>query len=182
MATVQTGGKMLIVITKDPTIVNYYQTGASNSGAWGNVYVLNAAHNQDQANLQLIGLLGQLQPNEPLCFAGHGDDKEVGGENVGTDTWTWNSENMASLLNTELGSKPRVVLFEVCSNDPGEVRKSQVEGFVTNVAHSFRSMQVSNRMSGVWIYGYHASIDARHTLPNPDTIGKDVQAQGSRIG
>ena len=172
---------MLIVITKDPSIVNYRQQGVGGEAAWGTLYVINAAHDQHNANQQLIGLLNNLQANEPLCIIGHGNDTEIGGEDVGNDNWTWTAQEIAFLLNTELGAQPGPILIEVCSDDPHDTDKFQVVGFGTEVQKEFASMQLSNRLTGATIYSYNTSILKKHTLPAPATIGKSVELQGSKL-
>lgn len=172
---------MLIVITKDPVIVNFRQQATAGEAAWGPIHVINAAHNQQQATAQLINLLHAVTANEPLAIVGHGSDTECGGSLQGADTWTWTAQDMANLLNTELQAKPGPILIEVCSDDPQETDKFEVIGFGTELQKEMGQMQLSNHLQGVTVYSYNTHIKKKHSLPDPTTIGKSMELQGSKL-
>jgi len=172
---------MLIVITKDPVIVNFRQQAGAGEAAWGPIHVINAAHDQQHATAQLIGLLRTVGNGEPLAIVGHGSDTECGGSLHGNDTWTWTAQELANLLNTELSAKPGPILLEVCSDDPEDTDKFEVVGFGTEVQKEFGQMQVSNHLKGVTVYSYNTHIKKKHTLPDPAKISKSAELQGSKL-
>ncbi|WP_155368067.1 hypothetical protein [Catellatospora vulcania] len=178
---------MLIVITKDPKIVDFISTTKSGAAAWGTVHLLNPAHGQDQAHAQLIGLLNTARSGDPLCIVGHGNDHEVGGKGNANDPWGWTAKDMALLLNTELNNRPSLILFEVCSDEAleeatkesNQVGKMPVEGFATNLQAAFRKTGVADRLNGLTVYSYNRHTATTHTLPHPDAVAKSRELQPS---
>jgi hypothetical protein len=170
---------MLIVITKDPYIVEFRPKQSAGEAEWGTIFILDPSKNQKQATAQLKSLLNNVAEGEPLAIVGHGNDTEAGGEGVDDDTWGWTAAEMAALLNTELRHRPGPILFEVCSDDPQEVSKPQVLGFATSLQLEISRLTVSKNVKGATVYSYNTHIDAHHTLPRPQAIHKSVELQPS---
>src|SRR5690349_518312 len=89
---------MLIVCTKDPTIVATALNPVSGSGQWAAVVVLNAAFTQAQATNAIAQNLALLGPAEPLCFSAHGNDTDIGDAGSGPNDWGWSRQQIATLL------------------------------------------------------------------------------------
>jgi hypothetical protein len=174
---------MLIVITKDPVIVEFRKKAHSGAPAWGPVHFIDAKHGQDAASKQLISLLGSVKADEPLCLVGHGNDEEVGGKGKDGDDWGWTAREMAQLLCTHLKFKPGPILFEVCSDEPEETEekheKMHVIGFGTVLHKEINTLGVPKLLRGATIYSYNSHILSEHTLPDPTKIHKSMEVQPS---
>ncbi|WP_027344957.1 hypothetical protein [Hamadaea tsunoensis] len=166
---------MLIIITKDRKIRQFYTSTRSNSGAWGQVIELNDTYDQERATNALKKALSRLGANEPLCLVGHGNDTEIGGSGKTRDPWGWSYADVAPML-AALPHRPTAVLIEACAEEEEDGTKiDPVFGFAQALAQQLNRHGQAGRMSGCTVYGYINETDSEHSLPNPATIGRSVE-------
>jgi len=162
---------MLIVCTKDPTIVQTAQNPASGSPTWGQLIVINVALNQAMATQSLIHALGQLGPNEALCFSAHGNDNEIGDAGGGVNDWGWTRADIATLLAHHAPMHyVGPILVHACAQN--------VSNFSAGLAVALQHLQSLN---GVWIYGYNRPVAAAAPFPDPARMGQNVELQGTHV-
>jgi hypothetical protein len=159
---------MLIVLTQDQDIINGVLSPNSNAQSWAPVNFLQEGGNPT-ASVALKALLKKLGANEDLCITGHGNDNEIGDENLsGMQSWTWSVMQLANLLQVNLpdGYKGRIVL-EVCAKT--------ANSFASKLAYQLGQM---GRV-GLYIYGYTTGINITKPFPNPVTMaGLQVYVTG----
>lgn len=166
---------MLIVITKDREIRDFYSDPGSNSAAWGQVLLLNVTDNQERATNALRKALSLFGRNEPLCLVGHGNDTEIGGSGGEDDPWGWTAQGIAEML-AALPHRPTVVLVEACAEEESDGMKvDPVFGFAQALSTELNRPGRAGTMSGCILYGYINETDVTHTLPDPRTIDKSVE-------
>jgi len=171
---------MLIIITKDRRIRRFYTESRSGSGAWGQIYLLDASDNQKRATEGLKNALSLLSAGESLCLVGHGNDTEIGGSGKSGDPWTWTADDLAGLL-AALPNKPDGVLFEACALDEDDPHKvDPVFGFAQAVWSRLSGTGGAGRMAGATIFGYQNGVPVEHTLPKPGVaaLDKNVELTG----
>lgn len=162
---------MLIVCTKHQTIVQTAQNPASGAPSWGQLIVINAALNQAMATQSLVHALGQLGPNEALCFSAHGNDNEIGDADGGSNDWGWTRMDIANLL--AQNAPPHYagpILIHACAQN--------VSNFSAGLAVALQTLR---NLNGVWIYGYNRPVAATASFPNPATMGQSVELQGTHV-
>jgi len=161
---------MLIVITKDESIIQWARTAASGATAWNRLAPLGSI-SQRAANRQLTDYLSQVGAEEPLCITGHGNDKEVGDEGDNARDWTWTHRELAELLGLGLPVDYRgPILMEVCANT--------VTDFA---AHLVVSLEKLRKLNGVWIYGYNKSVSVRHKFPAPPALKGNLELWAKQV-
>jgi microcystin-dependent protein len=161
---------MLIVCTKDPTIVQTAQNPASGSREWGPLIVINATLTQALATQSLVHALGQLGPNEALCFSAHGNDTEIGDAGGGVNDWGWTHAEIASLLAQNAPHYAGPILIHACAQ--------RVSNFSAALTMSLQNLR---NLNGVWIYGYNRPVAEAASFPNPATMGQNVELQGAHV-
>lgn len=160
---------MLIVVTRDSSIMDWVNNPASGASAWGSIKQLSAGK-QDGANKQLTDLLKTVKTDEPLCITGHGNNTEVGDEGSGASDWTWTADDLANSLGSLKEGYNGPVLMEVCAQS--------VTDFAAHLAISLQETRILN---GVWIYGYNKAVDVTHTFPNPAKLSQNVEIYGKQV-
>ncbi|MGH3680226.1 MAG: hypothetical protein ACRDT2_08240 [Natronosporangium sp.] len=162
---------MIIIITQDPAVNRWAHTTGSNTRAWGRLIVISAA-DQAAATKLLRDVLASVGRDEPLCLVGHGNDREIGDAGSQPADWTWSVEDVARLLASQLKSGHQApILIESCANT--------VANFSAGVAVQLAKLR---SLAGVWLYGYNRPVDVYHTLPNPVTLDRNVELQGTEVG
>ncbi len=150
---------MLIVLTQDQRIKDGVSSPRSNAQSWAPVIFLEEGGNP-AASVKLKYLLKQLGVNENLCITGHGNDDEIGDENLsGMMSWTWKVIELADLLATNLpiGYTGKIVL-EVCADS--------ANSFAKKLAALLGQMG----RAGLSVYGYTTGINISKPFPNPVTM------------
>lgn len=162
---------MLIVCTRDLTVVQTAQSGASGANAWGALHVVPAVASQLQATQAIAAAIAQLGANEPLCFSAHGNDAEIGDDGSGPNDWSWTRAQIAMLL---IQNAPAhyagPILIHACAQD--------VSNFAAGLAVALGSIPA---LVGVWIYGYNRSVPSNGGFPAPNTLARQADLQGSQV-
>lgn len=165
---------MLIFCTKDQDLINAW----INTTTWGDVYVLDAGADQNEATVELIHYLQLLRPQEPLCIAAHGNNNEIGDDGSGDNDWSWSCADIAKVLrlagpnggwsaNTGSDETDAKVLFQVCC--------SNVANFSAGVAVALEKNPP--RDFSVWCYGYRRSVPFRESIPSPAQLDRNPALQ-----
>ncbi len=160
---------MLIVITKDQSIIDWVNSEDSGAANWGAIKILSVA-NQGEANSQMAQLLKLVKSNEPLAITGHGNDEEVGDEGVGAADWCWTHAQLAELLGGLVPDYKGPVLMEVCADSVSDF-----------AAHLVVSLEKLEKLNGVWVYGYNKSIGVTHPFPTPDKLDGNAELTGKQV-
>ena len=162
---------MIIILTRDLQVAGWATTPGSNAGAWGRLVIINTG-NQNAATAQLQLALSHVAPDEPLCLVGHGNDVEIGDAGNDPADWSWTFDDIARLLGGRLQRNHRApILIQSCANT--------VANFSAHTAVRLGELRA---LVGVWLYGYNRPVDVYRTLPNPDTLGRNVELQGTQVG
>lgn len=158
---------MIIITTKDQAFIQYVLN--QNTATWGNIYIIPNNLSQNQATQAIRNWVSQLGHNEALCFVGHGNDQEMGGTGVGNDTWTWNRNALAAILQQDIPNNwtYNLILFQICCQT--------VANYSAGVAVELGFI---NR-HGIWCFGYNKSILISATIPTVQQVGTNVALQGS---
>jgi hypothetical protein len=156
---------MIIVITHDPTMRTYYGNYIAqhepNYLYWQPAFVLDGNMDQQAATVQLQQLLPRLQPHEPLCLIGHGNDQGIGDRPGGPPgTWWWDSAALAQLFLDYLpkGYQGRILL-EACGQS------------VANLPPRVAVALAGTRLIGLRIYGHQRALGIVDPLPSPVQLG-----------
>jgi len=158
---------MLIVCTKDPTIVDFTKSSESGSKQWGELVILTG--NQTEATIQLIEALKRV--NDPLCLSAHGSDTEIGDEGYGGKYWTWTAKQIAAHFLDATGSYGGPILIHACAKN--------VSNFS---AHLAVALEEVGALNNVWIYGYNKAIGSDARYPDPAFLNLQVDLQFSKVG
>jgi len=150
---------MLIVITTDQDIVHGISQPASNAQSWAPVNFLNPGGNPG-ATVKLKAMILNVKINEDLCITGHGNDDEIGDENLnGKQSWTWSVDDMANILNDALPKNfYGKIVMEVCSDS--------ANNFASKLAVALGRL---GRI-GLEIYGYTTGINITKPFPSPNNL------------
>ncbi len=162
---------MIIVCTKDNTIVNWTNNNQSGANQWGNSLAINPMCDQNQATQQLGYALGFLGANEALCLSAHGNDTELGDAGNGPFDWNWNVNTIAGIL-----------YYCVPPGYAGPILISACADQITNFSARLAvSLQNGRGLNGVWIYGYNRAVPVQQAFPNPAQLAQQVDLQGSQV-
>ncbi len=162
---------MLIVCTKDNSIIAWTQNIKSDGNAWSSNKYISIIATQAQANHSLSGFLANVQPSEPLCFSAHGSNKEIGDSGSGPNEWTWKVSDLAALMYGNLPANYKGnVLIHTCA--------TSVVNFSANLAASLSNLKV---FKGIWIYGYNRAVGLQESYPSPTTLDKNVSLQLTQV-
>lgn len=156
---------MLIVCTKDPTIVDWTNNSESGAQNWGDIIILDAKSSQVDATKQLKAALKKL--DDPLCLSAHGSDTEIGDEGSGGKYWTWSCSQIASYLGSQVpGSYQGPILIHACAKN--------VSNFSARLAVALENQRALN---GAWIYGYNTAIGSDQRYPEPRLLDSQADLQ-----
>jgi hypothetical protein len=164
-----TGGKMLIIMTRDARLHAWCADPMSHAANWGDIVGLGHG-NVGDATAHLRHALRLLGPGEPLCLAGHGSDTEIGDSQA--TGWTWGVNDIAAILAEELGPRGYngPILIETCAET--------ISNFSTNVAIALGAMGALRR---VWLFGYNRPVDITHTIPSPSQLPTSRELQPVQV-
>jgi len=155
---------MIIVLTQDKAIKKWCQSLDSNSENWEDLWFIESG-SAPTATVLLNRYLKKVTHDEPLCITGHGNDNEIGDQNVsGPESWSWSPEELAVYLNQCLPSNYNApILLEVCSDS------------VTNFASKLAMNLAKYERTGLWVYGYIKAVSIKHPFPNPLKLDDNVE-------
>lgn len=162
---------MLIVCTKDPTIVRTAQDPRSGSPMWGTLVILDPRFNQAQATAQMQAALRAVGRTEPVCFSAHGNDDEIGDAGSGPGDWGWSRDQIALMLQDAMPPGfAGPILIHACAES--------VSNFSAGLAVALERIRALN---GVWIYGYQRAVPASAGYPDPRTLDRNVELYGTQV-
>jgi|GEM_PF-4909024 len=158
---------MIIIVTKDQAFIQYVLN--QNTASWGNIYVIPNNLSQNQATQMITHLVGQLGMNEALCFVGHGNDIEMGGTGLGNDTWVWNRQALAAIIEQFIPNNwsYNLILFQICCES--------VANYSAGVAVDLGNLNKHD----IWCFGYNKSILISATIPSVQQVTTNVALQGT---
>lgn len=159
---------MLIVCTKDQTIVDWTKSSESGAKAWGELVILDSGLTQLDATIQLVDVLKRL--TDPLCLSAHGNDTEIGDEGSGGKYWTWTYKQLASHFLQAPGSYRGPVLIHACAKS--------ISNFSTYLV---LALQEIKELDGAWIYGYNTPIGSEQRYPEPNKLSIQADVQGALV-
>lgn len=162
---------MIIVCTQDSRIVDWTFNAQSGATQWGNALQIPIGSTQKRATSLLGEALQFLGVNEPLCLNCHGTDTEIGDESSGRKDWTWNVNDIAAILikHAPNGYKGPI-LIKSCA--------THVTNFSARLAVC---LQNGRALNGVWIFGYNLAISVNQSFPDPTTLDKQADLQGTQV-
>jgi len=158
---------MLIVCTQDAEIRRWTNDRESGSARWSPVSLISDNLNQNGATRDLQSLLNVLGRTEVLCLSAHGNDTEIGDED--DEGWTWTTTDIAAML----ARNPKhqgPILIHACSRS--------IANFAAGLAVELEKIRALN---GVWIYGYNKPVPRKAKYPDPNTLDKQAELQGTRV-
>jgi hypothetical protein len=165
---------MIIVIAHDSALRQYYGDYVvrrrPNHEFWQRATVIDASLDQRNATARLQQLLAQLQPDEPLCLVGHGNNKGIGDRSPSIrNAWWWNEDALAQLFKDHLPEKyGGPVLIESCGES------------VANLPPRIALQLDGGRLVGMWIYGHQNGVDITEPLPKASELG-EAYYPGSQV-
>lgn len=159
---------MLIVCTQDNRIIDFTRSVESGAARWGELVELPHGR-QRQATLAFKSALGRVGETEDLCLSAHGNDDELGDEDI--DGWTWTATQVAEFLADKLpnGYRGRI-LIRACTDT--------VASFAAHLAVELERRQ---GLYGVWIYGYVKHLAIKTQYPDPKNLDKDVELSAYQV-
>jgi hypothetical protein len=160
---------MIIVCTKDADIRKWAENPGSGGSKWGSVVVIPPAKSQDEATAFLQQTIAGLDPAEAVCLTAHGNNDEIGDEQIGPGHWGWGYEALAVILATT-PKRTGPLLIRACA--------TKVVNFSAQLAGSLRQM---NAQKGLWCYGYRIAVDVTDHYPAPASLDKNVDLQGTQV-
>jgi hypothetical protein len=160
---------MLIVCTKDPILVRTAQDPRSGAGQWGTLVIINPRFNQAQATDAIADALRGR--NEPVCFAAHGNDYEIGDPGSGPNDWSWTRAQLALILQNAYPNRfGGPILIHACAEN--------VSNFSAGLVVALETIRA---LAGVWIYGYQKAVPVTSGFPNPATMDRNRELYGTRV-
>jgi Virulence factor Evf len=162
---------MLIVCTKDRSIIAWAKYSSSGANLWGTIITIDPNFTQDVASSELFGALQKLGVNEPLCLSAHGNDYEIGDEGSNPLDWSWSTANIANMLDqATLQGYSGSILISACAK--------QLSNFSARLVVELEKIQALN---GVWIYGYNKPVGIEQQYPDPTSLARQVDLQGTQV-
>lgn len=163
---------MLIVCTKDQSIVQWAQNQNSGSNKWNVVAVIPPGSTQPEASEFLANTLATLNLNttEPLCLFAHGNDSEIGDPGSGPNDWLWTAEDITNIFKERALKFRGSILIQACAQN--------VANFSAALTINLENKKI---LTGVWVYGYNLPVDVEKRFPNPTLLSQQVDLQGTQV-
>jgi hypothetical protein len=162
---------MLIVITQDKNVIQWCKEPQSKASRWGALWVITEG-GAPTATVLLKRYLNLVQPNEPLCITGHGNNFEIGDENQsGKLSWAWGVDEFVGFLDAELPENfSGPILLEVCADSR--------TNFAFRLAHALFKVGRKN----IWVFGYAGEVHMTHVFPDPDSLSANPELTKDNSG
>ena len=159
---------MLIVCTQDDEVRSWARNAKSGASQWGKLAEIPKG-SQANADTKMAEAIAALDKSEALCFSAHGNDEEIGDEDLGG--WGWKARAIAALLKSKAPAGYKgPILISACAKN--------VSNFSALLVVKLEEIKALN---GVWVYGYNKAVDSTVPFPDPSKMDKMRDLQGTQV-